>query len=400
MDRIYRRRTLRLAALLFSTLLTQPVLADQGGVLATVVDAETQRPVPGVRITLADRAGGSANASSDAAGEAAFETIEEGFYSLRASTPTHSPAEEPRVRVLPRRVTSVRIELLPRSNAIDEVVVVERARGGDPYGSVSSSFYNRDELRNNPGTGSDVMRALDGLPGIASTGDFASFSVRGRGPRNNLIFVDDFPLDKVVHFDQSLGEEEDIGGGGRFSIFAPNSITAAEFSPGGWSAAYGGRSGSLLNLNVTGGGPTPVTSLRVDLAGAEVAYEGPSGLREGTSMFLTARQFDFGRVFDTIDELDIGEPTLTDIIFKTSSSFGSNDEVETLVVYAGEEFTRDIDNVLESENFDDVSLVNAEQDLALVGTHLAPTHWRRWRMDQPPLFARQRKDVIGRRSLS
>ena len=89
-------------------------------------------------------------------------------------------------------------------------------------------------------------------------------------------------------------------------------------------------------------------------------------------MFLTARQFDFGRVFDTIDELDIGEPTLTDIIFKTSSSFGSSDEVETLVVYAGEEFTRDIDNVLESENFDDVSLVNAEQDLALVGLT-----WRR-----------------------
>ena len=67
------------------------------------------------------------------------------------------------------------------------------------------------------------MRALDGLPGLISTGDFANFTVRGRSPRDNLIFVDGFPLDKVVHFDQSLGEEEDIGGGGRFSIFAPNS---------------------------------------------------------------------------------------------------------------------------------------------------------------------------------
>ena len=97
------------------------------------------------------------------------------------------------------------------------------------------------------------MRALDGLPGLVSTGDFANFSVRGRGPRDNLIFVDGMPFDKVVHFDQTLGEEEDIGGGGRFSIFAPNSIAGAEFSPGGWSAAYSGRSGSLLQLDVVGG---------------------------------------------------------------------------------------------------------------------------------------------------
>jgi hypothetical protein len=75
------------------------------------------------------------------------------------------------------------------------------------------------------------MRALDGLPGLISTGDFANFSVRGRGPRDNLIFVDDLPFDRVVHFDQTLGEEEDIGGGGRFSIFAPNSIAGAEFFP-------------------------------------------------------------------------------------------------------------------------------------------------------------------------
>lgn len=71
----------------------------------------------------------------------------------------------------------------------------------------------------------------------ASASEFASFSVRGRGPRDNLLFVDDFPFDKAIHFDATLGEEEDVGGGGRFSIFAPNVISGAEFSPGGWGAA-------------------------------------------------------------------------------------------------------------------------------------------------------------------
>ena len=125
----------------------------------------------------------------------------------------------------------------------------------------------------------------------------------GRGPRDNLIFVDGLPFDKVVHFDQTLGEEEDIGGGGRFSIFAPNSIQGAEFSPGGWSAAYSGRSGSLLQLDVVGGSPTPSASLRIDIAGFELGYDGPSGFHDDTTLFLTARSFDFGRVFDMIDEI-------------------------------------------------------------------------------------------------
>jgi hypothetical protein len=65
------------------------------------------------------------------------------------------------------------------------------------------------------------------------------------------------PFDKILHFDQSLGELEDVDGGGRYSIFAPETIAGATFSPGGWTAAYGGRSGSLLRLDVAAGAPSP-----------------------------------------------------------------------------------------------------------------------------------------------
>jgi hypothetical protein len=205
-----------------------------------------------------------------------------------------------------------------------------------------------------------------------STGDFANFSVRGRGPRDNLIYIDGFPFDRVVHFDQTLGEEEDIGGGGRFSIFAPNSIAGAEFSPGGWSAAYGGRSGSLLKLDVAGGAPTPSASLRIDIAGFEVGYEGPSGVRDDTTMYFTARSFDFGRVFDQIDEKDIGQPELTDVVLKTVTRLDEANTLEFLGIFAPEKYTRDLANVLASPDFEDVSLVDSEQDLYLVGLT-----WRR-----------------------
>ncbi len=128
----------------------------------------------------------------------------------------------------------------------------------------------------------------------------------------------------------------------------------------------------MLKLDVAGGSPTPSASLRVDIAGLELNYEGPSGVHEDTTVFLTARQFDFGRVFDMIEELDIGQPKLTDIILKTVTSLDPDNTIEFLGIYAPEEYTRDIHNVLESPNFEDVSLYDTEQDLYLTGLT-----WRR-----------------------
>ena len=70
-----------------------------------------------------------------------------------------------------------------------------------------------------------------------------------------MILVDGIPFDRVTHFDQSIGEGEDVAGGGRFSIFAPNLIQEADFLPGGFPAAYGGKNGSLLRLTVAEGNP-------------------------------------------------------------------------------------------------------------------------------------------------
>ncbi len=343
-----------------------------GGMRISVVSMETQRPLAGVTVTVTDRVGNVITRRTEANGTVELTDLATGLYAVKADGPGLIAVSEPSVRVVARRVTPLNLEMLARTEALEEVVIVGRAQIADPYGAVSNSLLNREELRSAPGTGGDVLRALDGLPGLIPDGEFASFSVRGRGPRDNLFLVDGLPLDRVVHFDQTLGEEEDIGGGGRYSIFAPNSIASAEFSPGGWSAAYGGRSGSLLKLDVVGGSPTPSASLRVDIAGLELGYEGPSGIHGDTTMFFTARQFDFGRVFDMIDEKDIGQPELTDVVLKTVTSLDADNTIEFLGIYAPEKYTRDIANVLASPNFEDVTLLDTEQDLALAGLT-----WRR-----------------------
>ncbi len=355
-------------------LATTPAVADVGAISVEVVDAVTRRPVDGVTITAESREGEVRSATTDN-GRALLDNLEAGFFALRAETAGYVTAVEPAVRVLEQRTGRLRFELQPVSASIGEMVVA-RAREADPFSAVSTRFLSRDELRNAAGSGSDAVRALSGLPGVISNGEFASVSVRGHGPRSNLIFIDGFPFPQIAHFQQTLGGEEDIINGGRYSIFAPTAVTGAEFSPGGWSAEFGGRKASLLQFEVADGAPSPVGSLRLDLAGLELLYEGPSGFHDNTSMFVQARHFDFGQFFESIGEEALGAPVSTDVILKTHTRLNDDNELEFLAIYAPEEITRDVNHILAAEEegdpIEDVSLQNEDQDLALIGAT-----WRR-----------------------
>ena len=337
------------------------------GDLRIAVLAEEGRPVVRASVTVEARDGNVRQATTEGDGRIVVRGLEPGLYRVSAFASDHVRVVEPAIRVVRDKVVPVELVLRRAEGDVEEMVVVASAIRKDAYGAVSSSYLDREHLRTATGSGADVLRALDGLPGLVSTGEFANFTVRGRGPRDNLILVDGFPYDKVVHFDNSLGEREDIEGGGRFSIFPPNLVSGAEFSPGGWSAAYGGRNGSMLKLDVAKGNPSPSASLRLDLAGAEVVYDGPSGFDADTSFIFSARQFDFGRLFELIGQNDIGNPVMTDWIFKSHTAVDAKNTVELLLLHTPDEYSRDVEHVLQSENLEERELLDTEQDSTLFG---------------------------------
>ena len=146
-----------------------------GGMRIAVVSMETQRPLEGVTVTVTDRDGNVITGRTEANGTVELSGLDIGLYAVTADGPGLVTASEPSVRVVGRKVTPLNLEMLARTEALQEVVVVARAQIADPNGAVSNSLLNREELRSAPGTGSDVLRALDGLPGLVSDGEFASF---------------------------------------------------------------------------------------------------------------------------------------------------------------------------------------------------------------------------------
>ena len=106
----------------------------------------------------------------------------------------------------------------------------------------------------------------------------------------------------------------------------------------GWGPAYGGRAASLFKLDVADGNPSPSASFRYDLAGFEVGYDGPTGITEDSTLLVSARRLDFGELFETIDELDIGNPVLRDAIVKSVIPVNQNHTLEVLLIDTYEDY--------------------------------------------------------------
>jgi len=364
---LIKARFARIAVLsVLIAVVAPPVHAETASVRGTVVDAVTGRGVAGAVIELRDgeRAVGSAVSGDD--GAYTVGDVPEGLTAITVRRDGYIDAREAEVRTVAGQVTRLDVELVRRPAMVEEIVVSAKAVGRPQAASVTANRLTREEIRRGAGTAGDVFRGLDVLPGVASTGEFSNFTVRGRGPRDNLILVDGIPFDKVVHFDRSLGEEEDIGGGGRFAIFAQNLIGSAEFQAGGWSAAQGGRNGSLLALNIAEGNPdTPSVGARIDIGGAELTYDGPSYIAANTSVVLSARAFDFGTTLDLIGQDDLGDPELADLLFKSVTDVSDEHRISFLALFSPERFERDLDNVRASADFEDVALLNTRQESAL-----------------------------------
>ncbi|MEQ8508479.1 MAG: TonB-dependent receptor [Rhodospirillaceae bacterium] len=339
-----------------------------GTIRGDIRDAVSGRSVAGAQVKLIDGPATDQSVVTGSDGSYALDAVPEGLFTLHVTQPGYVDAVEIDVRVVRDRVTRADFQLARQALAIDEILVTAKAVGITQFGSVTATRLGREEIRRGAGTAGDVFRGLDVLPGVSNTGEFSNFTVRGRGPRDNLILIDGIPFDKVVHFDRSLGDEEDIGGGGRFSIFAPNIIGGAEFQAGGWDAAYSGRSGSLLKLDIAEGNPDdPSVSARLDIAGGEITYDGPSYVAGNTSVLLSARYFDFGNLFKVIGQKDIGDPESGDFLFKSVTDLNDRHSISLLGLYSPEDYTRDVENVLESDDFEDTSLLTTEQDSLLLG---------------------------------
>jgi len=113
----------------------------------------------------------------------------------------------------------------------------------------------------------DLLRSLQTLPGIQPLSDFSSaLYVRGGTPDQNLYLIDGTDVYNPEH------------AFGLFSTFNTNAIKKVELSKGGFSAEYGGRLSSILNVtNLDGNRNKFQSDVNISLLSASTTIQMPIG---------------------------------------------------------------------------------------------------------------------------
>lgn len=111
----------------------------------------------------------------------------------------------------------------------------------------------------------DIVKSIQLLPGIQSGGEgLSSLYVRGGGPDQNLVLMDDVPVYNVGHM---LGF---------FSIFNADAVNHVSVVKGGFPARYGGRLSSVVDIRMYDGNNQEFKGLAsIGLLSSRVAIEGP-----------------------------------------------------------------------------------------------------------------------------
>ena len=265
-----------LGFLLFHAALGQEFV---GRVRGTVLD-EKGNPLIGVNIVVV---GTTIGGVSNERGEFEIVRIPPGTYQLIASMVGYK-SDTVSTAVTAGGVREANFRLHETVIELSEVRVLgERQRQAQSDTRSSLHFLEPRSAKTLPGFGEDVLRSLQALPGIVAPSDFsAQLVVRGSGPDQNLIVMDDIEVFNPYRLY------------GLISMFNPETVVDISLMTGGFPAKYGDRLSAVLDVtNKAGNRQASLgANINASISNANLVVEGrtPFGI-DGSYLFSARRTY-------------------------------------------------------------------------------------------------------------
>ena len=256
--------------------------ALQDGILTgKVMDRFNKQPVSGAVVEII---GLDLKTGSDDDGYFEFESVPQGIYSVRFSSLGYIQFVLDNVVVNSGVVTDIRAEM----DIIETAeILVEDERFVKP-GDISTSIKNLsyEEIRRTPGGFEDIGRVVQTLPGVSFVNDGRNdLIVRGGAPSENLFIVDNSAIPNINHFG-SQGAT-----GGPLSIINLKLIRDVNFITGGFSAKYGDKLSSVLEIKQREGNRKMfMGDIKLSATGFGALFEGPIGSEKRGSWLVSANR--------------------------------------------------------------------------------------------------------------
>lgn len=243
-----------------------------------VKDSLSGESIIGATVSVASAGGAARSVMSNQYGFYSL-TLDKGTYKISVS---HISYLGKTVQLTLDSNQAINFDLYSKSSAISEVVVYSKRRDGNvknaQMGKVDLSM---NQIRNIPAfLGEvDLLKAIQLLPGVRNAGEGnAGFYVRGGGPDQNLIMLDDAVVYNTGHLF------------GFFSIFNSDAIKNVSLIKGGMPAQYGGRLSSVVDVTMKEGN---INKFQLDggigLIASRFSIQGPIK-KDKASFILSARR--------------------------------------------------------------------------------------------------------------
>jgi len=315
---------IRLYALLSAlfTVAWQPVLAQEatGTIKGVVLDQHTLQPVPGANVALL---GTPLGAIAGDQGQFTINQAPMGVQRLRVSMIGYSERVRPDVIVQARRITSLTVHLEETPLQMAETTVSADFFSAAEEKAVSAVNLNYEEIRRSPGSAQDLSRLLQALPSVNMNNDQRNdLIVRGGSPAENLVLIDEIEIPNINHFPTQGAS------GGPIGLLNVELISEADFSAGGFSAAYGDRLSSVMSIKLREGNRDEFDGQAdLGMAGAGFVLEGPLG-GSNASWLLGARRSYLDLIVDAIGTGAV--PKYSDLQGKLSWDLGPDHKLWVL----------------------------------------------------------------------
>ncbi|HZN54577.1 MAG TPA: TonB-dependent receptor [Candidatus Polarisedimenticolaceae bacterium] len=193
----------------------------------------------------------------------------------------------------------------PKSAWVEDIVVTPGRHEIVPQDVTATRTLDGRDVTISPTLGSDPVRAVSLLPGIASSDASAAFYPRGAEAKDVAMILDGLELYDPFHLDGFLRP---------FSFIDGRSIESVSVTAGGFTAERGDRNGGFVEMSTAAASDEETIDVEVGTLNSRLAYATPTPLGP---LLVSGRYWYPEAVSDSIAFASDGlQPALADVYVK------------------------------------------------------------------------------------
>lgn len=325
--------------LLYLMVLASVATAQRGSIKGRIFDETTNEAIPFANVALQNTTIG---AVSDIDGNYVIENIEPGLYNVQTSYVGYRSRTIFEVQVTAKTPVTLNIAFTPSGTDLQTVEITTQVFERDDTSPISLQRIGKNEVQRNPGGNRDISRALQVLPGVASSLSFRNdIIIRGGAPNENRFYLDGIEIPVINHF-ATQGSS-----GGPVGILNVNFIENVDFYSGAFPANRGNALSSVIEFTQKDGNEERLkTNFTLSATDVGLTFDGP--LNDKTTFIFSVRRSYLQLLFGLIGLPFL--PTFNDSQFKVKHRFNKKNEITFVGLGAYDTFRLNEGAALEEED--------------------------------------------------